>query len=106
MLLGTRRVFHIDVHSGLGPTGLDSLMVSDAKSAAALRRLVAVVQPVPAPHSIEGGDVDATPGSAAAGYSLVRGDSASGYGTLFATDDRVGEALLFVRALLIAALQV
>lgn len=83
-------MFHIDVHSGLGPLGMDSLMVSaTTNSGATLRRLVAAVKPVPEPYSIEG-DAGVSADSASAGYELMRGDTIVGYGSLFNTSDRVG----------------
>ena len=83
--LQTKKVFLIDVHSGLGPKGMDSLMTNDDHSYKVLSNLVTEVPMDPKPYSVET-LFDNEAGSASEGYELMRGDCMVGFMSLFSNE--------------------
>ena len=84
----TGRVTVIDVHTGLGPTGVDTLLVGGADEAAeTLRRFPvdAKVSPHTTIQALDGsGGASADSSNAAAGYELTRGTTVEAMRSVFA----------------------
>ena len=74
----TKRIFSMDVHTGLGPKGMDSLMSHDQVSYDAIQRAIQKVQPEIKPYALELGerrssDPNKEFDGASQGYENVRG---------------------------------
>ena len=95
----TRRVAIVDVHSGLGPTGRDTIMLddpSDAGMASAVRVFNASRQSVgaPRPHDVQSStQANGDSSAAAAGYEHMRGGTTGCYRGQFLRLERDEDAL-------------
>jgi len=81
----TKKVLVVDVHSGLGPTGEDTIMIGDGAMMGSAQRIFrdGVPRGEPAPYDIQTISGSAGKGGASDGYELTRGSSDACYPSLF-----------------------